>query len=132
MSEQNQVDWDAIARKGQERYEEGSRKRARERKAAKAKPPRWVRGKYIPAFPDAWAQKAIRLPGKAYGVLTVLWRLSKCRKSLVVSLSLEDLAPYGLTRWDRYRSLKRLQKAKLVWVKYRRNQDPIVTILTEP
>jgi hypothetical protein len=88
--------------------------------------------KFIPPMPLDWYQRACRLRGKAPVVATVLWYLSRLKKSKTIVLSQTRLNEFGITRQAKYRALRALESAGLVKVHPRGRKSSEVTLLSLP
>lgn len=80
-------------------------------------------------IPWRWLAEAMRLPGRALHVATVLWFRAGLTRSATVSLSLSKLQDVGVARTTASRALAALERAGLVEVVRAPGRRPQVTIL---
>jgi hypothetical protein len=69
-----------------------------------------------------------RLSAQAIYVYLSLWRQHILRKSRTVALTTKTLAGFGITRHQKTRALKRLERAGLLTVERHRGRNPLVTL----
>jgi hypothetical protein len=103
---------------------------------AEAKLPRPQRGEAFIGgpIPMSWAERAVRLPGKAWHVASALWfvGIRSRSKSATVRLAPKTLLRFGLNRKTVYRALRPLEHAGLVRVERHTGKRLTVTILPAP
>jgi hypothetical protein len=71
----------------------------------------------------------IDLPGKTWAVYLVVLFRSRLERSPSVSITTATLKRFRLTRNDKDRALRSLEKAGLVRVKRQNGKNPVITIL---
>ena len=80
-------------------------------------------------IPLAWQVAAAKLPGKVLQTGLAIWFLAGIRESNTVILGNELLAHHGVSRRAKVRCLKALEGAGLIFVEYRENKNPRITLL---
>jgi hypothetical protein len=119
LSQEEVIDLEAS-----ERADRATRKKLRRRQLK-------VSGEFYPAVPGAWIETAGRLPGKAAHVAMVLWRKAALQGSARVSLTTDDLIPWGVGGEAKRSVLQAMEEAGLISVERRRGANPVVTIIRD-
>lgn len=89
---------------------------------------RFLRG----PIPWSWIAVAMKLPGRAWHVGTIVWFLAGLQKSSVVSIQYGLAKGAGLDRQVVRRGLRQLELAGLVLVERKPGRCPVVTLLAAP
>jgi hypothetical protein len=88
---------------------------------------------FIPALPRHLFCRLAKLPGKClavYLVLALRWRLE--RRPRAVNITTRWLASFGLTKNDKHRALRSLERAGLVTVTRLNGKNPVITLVPVP
>src|SRR5262249_49476662 len=86
-------------------------------------------GRYIPTFPEELLAKLAPMPGKCLAVYLIVLQLTRLENSKEVKLTTAHLRGFGLSRYDKRRSLRWLEESGIVRVKQKPRVSPLVTPL---
>ena len=85
---------------------------------------------YVPSIPIQWLKQIYVLPGASLKVALILWRTYRMENSQnTFKLTKKYCEPFGISRYQRFRSLKKLEEAGLIKVDQKPGRAPVVTML---
>ena len=95
------------------------------------RPPRHRQGEHFlkGPVPWLWIAAAMKLPGRAWHVATILWYLAGLNKSNEIKMQYKLASASGLKRDVVRRGLKLLENANLISVERHPGRSPVVTLL---
>jgi hypothetical protein len=83
---------------------------------------------FIPPIPWRVFCVLVALPGKAWAIYLVLWRLARMYKRMTITVTSVSLRGLGLTHDQKTRGLDTLERAGLLTIERQVGKNPMVTL----